>query len=258
MKMVSASKMKGDLVRLDNGRDFAHNAVNMIFKCDTYMQRKALPEVNDSRELIVPITSDRGLCGGINSGVIREIKNYLQGKNRKNIGLFVIGEKGAAASYRPFPDIFLENVQKMSHPVNFGMTMALGSTIQTLSSDRDKIVIIYNRFKSAIQTELRRTELLSKRRFMANMKFQKLYQQAIPDASTSNHALYDLYLNSNLFHSQLQNAASEQSARMNAMENASKNAGEIIDKLKLQYNKARQARITMELVEIISGASALE
>lgn len=110
MKMVSASKMKGDLVRLDNGKDFAHQAVNMIFKCDTYMQRKALPETHDSRELIVPITSDRGLCGGINSGVIREIKSYLQTKNRKNMGLFVIGEKGAAASYRPFPDIFLENV----------------------------------------------------------------------------------------------------------------------------------------------------
>jgi F0F1-type ATP synthase gamma subunit len=82
----------------------------MIFKCDTYMQRKAVPESGESRELLVPITSDRGLCGGINSGVIREIKAYLQHKNRKNIGLFVVGEKGAAASYRPFPDIFLENV----------------------------------------------------------------------------------------------------------------------------------------------------
>jgi F-type H+-transporting ATPase subunit gamma len=78
-----------------------------------------------------------------------------------------------------------------------------------------------------------------------------------PDASTSNPALYDLYVASNLYHAQIQNAASEQSARMNAMENASKNAGEIIDHLTLEYNKARQARITMELVEIISGANAV-
>lgn len=92
---------------------------------------------------------------------------------------------------------------------------------------------------------------------MANMKFQKLYELNNPDGSTANHALYDLYLASNLYHAQIQNAAAEQSARMNAMENASKNAGEIIEKLKLQYNKARQSRITMELVEIISGASAL-
>jgi F-type H+-transporting ATPase subunit gamma len=209
MKMVSASKMKGDLARLDQGKDFAHQSVDMIFKCDTYMQRKLVPETSECRELIVPITSDRGLCGGINSGVIREIKAYLQTKNRKNIGLFVIGEKGAAASYRPFPDIFLENVQKMSHPVNFAMTMALGSKIQALSSDKDKIVIIYNRFKSAIQSELRRIEIMSKKRFMASMKFQKLYEMEVPDASTVNPALYDLYVASNLFHAQLQNAAAE-------------------------------------------------
>jgi len=137
------------------------------------------------------------------------------------------------------------------------MTMAIGTKVQALSSDKDKIVIIYNMFKSAIQSELRRIELMSKKRFFASMKFQKLYEIKKPDQATANHAIYDLYVASNLFHAQLQNAAAEQSARMNAMENASKNAGEIIDKLKLEYNKARQARITMELVEIISGASAL-
>jgi len=89
------------------------------------------------------------------------------------------------------------------------------------------------------------------------MQFAKLYNQTLPDKNTSNPALYELYLTSNLWYAFLHNAASEQSARMNAMENASKNAGEILDGLTLQYNKARQARITMELVEIISGASAL-
>lgn len=79
----------------------------------------------------------------------------------------------------------------------------------------------------------------------------------LPDATTNVPALYELYVSSNLFHAQLQNAASEQSARMNAMENASSNAGDIIDGLVLEYNKARQASITMELVEIISGASAV-
>jgi len=89
------------------------------------------------------------------------------------------------------------------------------------------------------------------------MKFAKLYEQKLPDKNTSNTALYELYLTSNLWVAFLNNAASEQSARMNAMENASKNAKEILEKLTLQYNKSRQARITMELVEIISGASAL-
>ena len=89
------------------------------------------------------------------------------------------------------------------------------------------------------------------------MKFARLYNQKNPDKNTSNPALYELYLTSNLWIALLNNAASEQSARMNAMENASKNAKEIVEKLNLEYNKARQARITMELVEIISGASAL-
>lgn len=89
------------------------------------------------------------------------------------------------------------------------------------------------------------------------MAFGKLYNQTIPDKNTSNPALYELYVTSNLWVAFLNNAASEQSARMTAMENASKNAGEILEKLNIQYNRARQARITTELCEIIAGASAL-
>jgi len=100
-------------------------------------------------------------------------------------------------------------------------------------------------------------ELMPRKRFLDTMKFSRLYSQKLPDKNTSNPALYELYLTSNLWVAFLNNAASEQSARMSAMENASKNAKEIVNKLNLQYNKARQARITMELVEIISGASAL-
>lgn len=100
-------------------------------------------------------------------------------------------------------------------------------------------------------------ELLPKKRFLETMKFARLYNQTRPDKNTSNPSLYELYLTANLWVAFLNNAASEQSARMNAMENASKNAKEIMEKLTLEYNKARQARITMELVEIISGASAL-
>ena len=98
---------------------------------------------------------------------------------------------------------------------------------------------------------------MPKKKFLEVMQFGHLYDQKLPDKRTSNPALYELYLTSNLWVAILNNAASEQSARMNAMENASKNAKEIVEKLTLQYNKARQAKITMELCEIISGASAL-
>ena len=125
------------------------------------------------------------------------------------------------------------------------------------SDGYDRIVIYYNEFKSAISQIIRRMELLPRKRFLETMKFARLYNQSRPDKNTSNPALYELYITANLWVAFLNNVASEQSARMNAMENASKNAKEIIQKLTLQYNKARQARITMELVEIISGASAL-
>ena len=135
--------------------------------------------------------------------------------------------------------------------------MAMAVHITNLSQDADKIVVVYNEFKSAISYVQRHMELMPKKRFLETMQYAKLYNQTLPDKNTSNPALYDLYLTSNIWVAFLNNAASEQSARMQAMENASKNAGEILDKLTLKYNKPRQARITMELVEIISGASAL-
>lgn len=135
--------------------------------------------------------------------------------------------------------------------------MALSEHVVQAAEGKDKIVVFYNEYKSAIATIIRHLELMPRARFMETVKYGRLYDMALPDKNTGNPALYELYVTSNLWVAFLNNAASEQSARMNAMENASKNAGEIVEKLTLQYNKARQARITMELVEIISGASAL-
>jgi F-type H+-transporting ATPase subunit gamma len=118
-------------------------------------------------------------------------------------------------------------------------------------------MIFYNEFKNSISFKIQSLELMPKKRFFKNFSRLSVYDVAEPDLDVSKHYYYDFYVATAFYYALLQNAACEQSARMNAMENASKNAGEILDKLTLQYNKARQARITMELVEIISGASAL-
>ena len=115
--------------------------------------------------------------------------------------------------------------------------------------------MVYNEFVSAISTNIRYLELMTRAGFIGS--FDNLYAYEL-SKGPSAPALYDLYVSSNLWVALLNNAASEQSARMNAMENASKNAGEMKDALTLQYNYARQARITTELCEIISGASAME
>ena len=258
MKMVAASKMRGDLVRLEAGRRYGYQAVDMIFKSDTYLQRKApTGDLHDPSEFMIPITSDRGLCGGINSNIVRQIKEYSKSKNRQKIKILPVGEKGSVALTRPFPDCVRSSISEITRPLNYPTVMALSEQIVKQAEGYDKVVIYYNEFKSAISQVIRRMELMPRKKFLETMKFARLYNQTRPDKNTSNPALYELYITANLWVAFLNNAASEQSARMNAMENASKNAKEIIEKLNLEYNKARQARITMELVEIISGASAL-
>jgi len=159
---------------------------------------------------------------------------------------------------RPMKDILKFGISEISVPYNYPTVMALGEHVIQAGESSDKIVVFYNEYVSAIATNIRHVELLPRQRFLDTLKFGKLYDMTLPDKNTANPALYELYVCSNLWVAFLNNAAAEQSARMSAMENASKNAGEIVDKLTLQYNKARQARITIELVEIISGAAALE
>jgi F-type H+-transporting ATPase subunit gamma len=229
-----------------------------MFKSDQYLQRKApLADIHDASEFLVPLSSDKGLCGGINSTIVRELKNYAKDKNRSKLRIMPVGEKGSMGMIRPFPDLIKNSISDIGSPCNYPTIMAIADQVQRQSDGYDKIVVYYNEFKSAISQVIRRMELMPRKRFLDTMKFSRLYSQKLPDKNTSNPSLYELYLTSNLWVAFLNNAASEQSARMSAMENASKNAREIVNQLNLQYNKARQARITMELVEIISGASAL-
>lgn len=121
----------------------------------------------------------------------------------------------------------------------------------------DALWILYNEYINSISTRIRKVEIMNRKRFVKIFKLVTKYEISEPEPEFSAHHYYELYVASQLYHTILQNSACEQSARMNAMENASKNAGDILNRLTLVYNKARQARITMELVEIISGANAL-
>lgn len=221
------------------------------------MQRKTQALSAGQKTVFVPITSDRGLCGGINSGIVRVIKYKISHSPvRSNFSIFCIGEKGTSAFIRPFPDLLKNSISDVTVPLNFATINAISGQINSAAVGYDKVVIYYNEFKSAIQTIIKEVEVLPRDKFLEHFSYNKLYDVK-PDKHVTNPALFDLYFSSNLYHAYLNNLASEQSARMSAMANASKNAKEIVEKLKLEYNKARQARITMELVEIISGASAV-
>jgi len=257
MKMVAASKMRMDLARLDAGKAFGLSTVQNIFANESYLQKKNL-SFPAKKTLVVPITSDKGLCGGVNSTIVREVKSFVQ-PNRSAYRLFTIGEKGASALLRPFPDILHTAVSEVLYPMNFTVASALSHLIGTAAEEEacDNILLVYNEFKSVIASIVKRNEILSRKNFLQQFKYIVRHDTEEPDKDFSKHYYYELYVATQVYHALLQNAASEQTARMNAMENASKNAGEMLGKLSLTYNKARQARITMELVEIISGANAL-
>lgn len=210
MKMVSASKMRGELRRLEEGKSFGYKAIDMMFKSDQYLQRKAPSlEVHDPSEFLVPISSDKGLCGGINSSIVREIKTYVKDKNRSKIRILPIGEKGSIAMIRPFPDLIKNTISDIGSPCNYPTIMALSDEVSRQSDGYDKIVIYYNEFQSAISYVIRRMELLPRKKFLDTMKFSRLYSQKIPDKNTSNPSLYELYLTSNLWVAILNNTASE-------------------------------------------------
>lgn len=257
MKLVAASKMKGDLMRLERGKYFGNSALDMMFKSDTYMQRRAPECPANPRTMLVPLTSDKGLCGATNSNIVRFVRDIVANSDRSRMSLFAIGDKGVAGLKRAMPDLLRVSISDVSKPMNYPTTMAIAEHIIANADKSDKIIIFYNEFVSAIKTIIRQMELMPRNRFLQTLAMCRLYDQKLPDKNTSNLALYELYITSNLWVAFLNNSASEQSARMTAMENASKNAKEILEKLALQYNRARQTRITIELVEIISGASAL-
>jgi F-type H+-transporting ATPase subunit gamma len=209
-----------------------------------------------SKNLVVALTTDKGLCGGVNSILTRLTRQLLVKLDAEGKGydLFVLGEKGRGQLRRAYADRIKGTATDRAVPYNFDLALSLTQDI--LSGEYDAVHLVYNEFVSAIAyTPSIKTivPLLD-----SNAPFLYPYDVEPENDPEILQNFYEYTLATQLFHSILENATSEQSSRMNAMENASKNAGEMIGKLTLQYNRARQARITTELIEIISGASALK
>jgi len=256
MKMVSASKLRGDQQRLVPAIVF-NDWVSRIYPeaqpIDSWVVPADLPQNN----LILALTSDRGLCGGINSTISRSVRSLVGSMTQagKEVHIVVVGEKGRSQIRRQFRDKMESTITDLHLPLNFETSTLV--TQEVLLNQFDAVHVVYNHFKSAI------SYVPSIRTFYP-LKFTGV-ESPLPEYSfepdTKQEILNDLFeltLGSQIFHSMMQSATSEQSSRMNAMETASKNAGEMIEKLTLKYNRARQARITTELIEIISGASALD
>lgn len=256
--MVSAAKLKGDENRLAVAKPF--NSWSIALNGEPTLVENATFEELPQKVLIIPFTSEKGLCGGINSFIGRATKDCLRklAKQGKEADVVIIGEKGRSQLRRFMGKEIKRSLTDIIAPGTFTLASALATEIIAAGGkDYDAIVMFYNSYVNAatynqmykvvtpfvVQTE--EGESLS------NYEFDSDKAEAVQD-------LYEFLLSSQVFHCFMDGAAAEQSSRMTAMENASKNAREMIDALTLKYNRARQARITTELIEIISGASALE
>ena len=209
-----------------------------------------------AKNLIIVMTTDKGLCGGVNTILGRMTRQLLQRleTDKKDFQLLVLGDKGKSQLRRVYGDKFVGSITERALPYNFELASAVANEI--LAADFDSVHLIYNEFVSAI-AYTPSIKSISPRRDPTSPFFYPYEVEPDSDPETLEN-FFEFALATQVFHSLLENATSEQSSRMNAMENASKNASEMIGKLTLQYNRARQARITTELIEIISGASALK
>ena len=223
------------------------------------------------RYLVIPVTADRGLCGGFNGNINRETTKYIRSLENKgkNASLLTIGKKSRDFFNRIMKDKIIESfIDLGSKGAGYDTAIQISNKIQSLYFDDqfDVCVLIFNKFKSAIVQEVTQQQLIpldianKKTEDNDEVKEEKkdnsiyIYE---PDEESILQDLLPKNVSIQIFKILLESNAGEQGARMVAMDNATRNAGEMIDSLTLKYNRTRQAFITKELIEIISGAEAV-
>ena len=257
--MVSAAKLKGDETRLAIAKPFnawtsALSPGPKEIEDETY---ESLPQ----KVLIIPFSTEKGLCGGVNSFISRGTRDCAKKllDQGKECDIVVIGDKGRSQLARTSGEMIKRTATDIVSPGTFALASCLAEElIAAGAGDYDAVVLLYNSFvNAAVYKQMYKvvkpivTEAEGEEALLGEYEFDA-------DKGEFTQDLYEYMLASEIFYSFMDGAAAEQSARMTAMENATKNAGEMVDSLTLQYNRARQARITTELIEIISGASAIE
>ncbi len=270
MKLVAAARLRRAQEAIVRMRPYAHRVGDMCAELARGADESHHPLLvtrPPKRSLLLVLTSDRGLAGAFNSNVNKAALRWIEEHRAKRdaIVLHIVGKKGRDYFKRRdvaeigkvhtdvIPDVTLEKASRIGREL----------VAAYLDHQFDEVVLIYNEFKSAIQQTVRTERLLP-----IEPEEHDLAHEIMPAPSTDTlfepsqgevlDALLPQHVNIQIFRAALESVASEMGARMTAMENATKNAGELIKLLTLKYNRARQAAITTELTEIVSGAEALK
>uniref|UniRef100_A0A0C9RPU0 ATP synthase subunit gamma, mitochondrial n=1 Tax=Wollemia nobilis TaxID=56998 RepID=A0A0C9RPU0_9CONI len=257
MKMVASSKLRAIQTKAENSRGLWQPFTALLGD---------VPGIDVKKNVYITVTSDKGLCGGINSTSVKISKAFskmVSGPD-KEAKYVIIGEKGKAILQRDSKQYIGISVTEMQkNPINFSqVSMVVDDVLKNV--EFDAIRIIFNKFQSIVSFLPTVSTVLSpeiaEKESEAGGKLGELESYEIEGAETKGEVLQNLsefHFACALFNACLENACSEQGARMSAMDSSSRNAGEMLDRLTLTYNRTRQAAITTELTEIISGASAL-
>lgn len=255
MKMVSAAKYARAERDLKAARPYGSGAQVFYDQVQVAEEAEGAPAAAGGKQLYVAMTSDRGLCGGVHSSICKTIRNELLEKpNLDNVGIICVGDKSRAQISRLFAKQILavgSDIGRLAP--QFGDASKIANAILNSGFEFDSGNLYYNKFRSVVSYKTQEIPIYPVGS-IEKAKNLPVYDSIDADVLQS---YMEYSLASLLYYCLKEGACSEQSSRMTAMDNSSKNAGEMIDKLTLSYNRTRQAVITGELIEIISGAAAL-
>ena len=268
MKMVAAAKLRKAQESAEKGRPYSEKMNNVILNLSSGISDKEnAPKLlsgtgNDKVHLCVVMTSDRGLCGGFNSNIIKKAKSYFSKilSEGKELKIITVGSKGNDQLKRMYGDKIVENISfKESKNANYFDADKVGKIVidKFESSEFDICTIFYNQFKNVITQIPQAQQIIPLNSEDSEDNTSEESYEFEPDEDEILSNLLPKNISTQIFKAMLENSASEQGSRMSAMDNATRNAGEMVDKLTIQYNRSRQAAITKELIEIISGAESL-
>ena len=269
MQMVAAAKLRRAQLAAEEARPYSQRMAKVLSNISSAMggREGVSPLIagngSDKVHLLVVATAERGLCGGFNSSIsklAREKARQLLSEG-KEVKLFMVGKKGVEALKMEFSSIMVEKVDfREVKRIEFANAESVGSRILEMfdNGEFDVCTLFYSEFKNIM------TQIPTAQQLIPNLSPEKpddsaedIFYEYEPDEEEILSELLPRNISVQVFRALLENGASEQGARMSAMDSATRNAGEMIESLTLSYNRQRQAQITKELIEIISGAEAL-
>jgi len=268
MKMVAAAQLRKAQENAEKGRPYSEKMNNIILNLSSSITDKEnAPKLlagtsNEKVHLCIVLTADRGLCGGFNTNIVKKAKSFFEKikSEGKSLKIITVGSKGYDQLKRVYGNQIIKKISfKDSKVANYLDAEIVGKKIIELfkKNEFDICTIFYNQFKNVITQIPQEQQIipLKSNEIKRNSVEDNYEFEPEEDEILSN--LLPKNISTQIFKAMLENSASEQGSRMSAMDNATRNAGELVDKLTINYNRSRQAAITKELIEIISGAESL-